>query len=400
MLFIYEATIGRAAKRFGQSGALTTIFFITTGLLLCEAFLASSLQGMTFQGGVGVQQWTAITKWGLKAAIVLIIGISTLLIRHHKNRDDLLVAEFVKQLENGDLVTRFPLDKAWFRETISTGHHLETIRRSRLETAQGIVTIVGRIAAASEEFSATAKESLGLARSVGENAEGRAEGLLLIEVENHSIAEAVQRLQEASEQLTQSKGATDTALQNLIAAITVILESLRKIANVSQRIGASSKVIQEIARQTNLLSLNAAIEAAKAGNQGKGFAVVAEEIRKLAEHSRGAAAEITALITESEDAIKEGEEATQTAHTAIPKVQHSFQGVAGSIGAQGRATADVTAATAKVALVVETGKAGAKDGKIVSQQMTAGMHEHQLAAEDLARVAGGLSLMVEKLKIS
>ncbi|MGO7631704.1 methyl-accepting chemotaxis protein, partial [Rhizobium ruizarguesonis] len=77
-------------------------------------------------------------------------------------------------------------------------------------------------------------------------------------------------------------------------AVTRAVDALRTIA---QKIG----IVQEIARQTDLLALNAAVEAARAGEHGKGFAVVASEVRKLAERSQSAAAEISSM---SSDTVK------------------------------------------------------------------------------------------------
>jgi methyl-accepting chemotaxis protein len=72
--------------------------------------------------------------------------------------------------------------------------------------------------------------------------------------------------------------------------------AIGELAAKSEQIGAIVATITAIAEQTNLLALNAAIEAARAGEQGRGFAVVAEEVRKLAEESQRAAAEISTLI--------------------------------------------------------------------------------------------------------
>jgi methyl-accepting chemotaxis protein len=81
-------------------------------------------------------------------------------------------------------------------------------------------------------------------------------------------------------------------------------QAMAAIRESAQRVSRVTTVIAEIARQTNLLSLNAAIEAAKAGQQGRGFAVVAEEIRKLAERSGLAAKEIFGLIQESDQVVQ------------------------------------------------------------------------------------------------
>ena len=77
---------------------------------------------------------------------------------------------------------------------------------------------------------------------------------------------------------------------------TAVSGAIRELSSKSEQIGAIVETITGIAGQTNLLALNAAIEAARAGEHGRGFAVVAEEVRKLAEESQRAAAEISDLI--------------------------------------------------------------------------------------------------------
>src|SRR5213075_2494444 len=88
------------------------------------------------------------------------------------------------------------------------------------------------------------------------------------------------------------------AIRHVAASSEQVGAAIQDLAERSERIGGIVDTITGIAEQTNLLALNAAIEAARAGEQGRGFAVVAEEVRKLAEESQSAAAQISGLVGE------------------------------------------------------------------------------------------------------
>lgn len=112
------------------------------------------------------------------------------------------------------------------------------------------------------------------------------------------------------------------ASAEIAAGSLVVQETVRAMQSISERIS----VIQEISRQTNLLALNAAIEAARAGEHGKGFAVVASEVRKLAERSQSAAAEILSV---SENSVEIAERAGRMMEEVVPRIEQTAELVEG-----------------------------------------------------------------------
>ncbi|WP_231750152.1 methyl-accepting chemotaxis protein, partial [Blastomonas sp. CCH1-A6] len=99
-------------------------------------------------------------------------------------------------------------------------------------------------------------------------------------------------------------------------------EAVNKAVGAMQMIAEKIGIVQEIARQTDLLALNAAVEAARAGEHGRGFAVVASEVRKLAERSQGAAAEISQV---SSDTVKAAGEAGEMLARLVPDIRRTAE---------------------------------------------------------------------------
>jgi len=182
-------------------------------------------------------------------------------------------------------------------------------------------------------------------------------------------------------------------------AVGEAVGGMRSIQDDSRQIGNIITVITEIANQTNLLSLNAAIEAAKAGEQGKGFAVVAEEVRKLAERSAQAAKEITSLIHTSTKGIQDGSGKVNLAGASLQSIHDSIQAsserltaIGGQSQAQSQDSVTVVGAMASLTGIAEQNAAA-------MEEMAATLRETSRTVEDLSRAAEKLNALATRFKV-
>jgi len=168
-------------------------------------------------------------------------------------------------------------------------------------------------------------------------------------------------------------------------------QQIRGLAEAAQKIGDVVRLISDIAEQTNLLALNATIEAARAGEAGKGFAVVASEVKNLANQTGKATEEISRKITEMQTATDKSVQSVQAIGQTIGRMNEISSTIAASVEQQG-------AATQEIARCVQSATEGSADVSSNIAFVTQAVSENSAASSQLASSAGKLSQTSNHLK--
>ena len=285
-------------------------------------------------------------------------------------------------------------------------NNLTGMIRELAANAEQLVSAATEVASSSEQMSRGAQEQTSQVSQVS----------TAIEEMTATIVESSKNAGEATEASSNANNTageggrvvsdTISGMQRIASVVRESADSIAKLAKSADQIGEIIGVIDDIADQTNLLALNAAIEAARAGEQGRGFAVVADEVRKLAERTGKATGEITEMIKgiqkETSDAVESmesgikevdsGKELADQAGNSLGEIVNMSQQVMDMIQQIATASEQQSAAAEQISKNVESISS-------ITRQTATGAEQSAAAAEELNRQAEGLKEMVGRFSL-
>ncbi|MDA8090597.1 MAG: methyl-accepting chemotaxis protein [Nitrospiraceae bacterium] len=285
--------------------------FMGKNCLLCHAVKAGTVLGVisikiplrdAFGRIRAVQTFNII--FGL-IDLVIMTGLVIVIIHFaHSPLSDLI--KKIKGVGDGDLTIKLAAEGE-----DEIGHLIDAVNR----TVTALQDVISEVKSAAESVAAGSGQ---ISAGSEQLSQGATEQAAAAEEASSSMDEMASTIMQNAENAQQTGSIAAKSASDAKKSGEAVSETVRAMKEISEKIS----IIEEIARQTNLLALNAAIEAARAGEQGKGFAVVASEVRKLAERSQTAAAEISGL---SRGSVQVAEKAGRMLAKLVPDIQKTAE---------------------------------------------------------------------------
>lgn len=284
------------------------------------------------------------------------------------------------------------------------------LRKAMREIAEGIDVL----AASTTEILATTKQ---VTTGAAETATSVTETTTTVEEVKQTAAVSSQKAKRVSESAhsvaqvalagRKSVDSTIEEMTRMRSQMDLVAESIVRLSEQSQAIGEIVATVNDLADQSNLLAVNAAIEAAKAGEQGRGFAVVAQEIRSLAEQSKKATVQVRTILSDiqkaTNGAVLATEQGTKAVEAGVKQAAQSGDSVkalAESVSEASQAATQIAASSQQQSLGMDQVASAMENIKIATTQNIAGAQQSEAAAQSLQDLGHKLKHLVGRYKLS
>jgi len=319
------------------------------------------------------------------------------------------MSEVAKQIAKGDLTVE-PTPQSE-RDVLGNAFlaMVGDLRKAMREIGEG-VDVLG--ASASEILATTKQVTTGAAETATSVTETTT---TVEEVKQTAVvsSQKAKRVSESAQNVAQIAQAGRKSVDGTIEEITrmrsqmdLIAESIVRLSEQSQAIGEIVATVNDLADQSNLLAVNAAIEAAKAGEQGKGFAVVAQEVRSLAEQSKKATVQVRTILGDIQKATngavlatEQGTKAVESGVKQATKSGDSVKALAESITEASQAATQIAASSQQQLLGMDQVASAMENIKIATTQNIAGAQQSEAAAQNLQELGHKLKHLVGHYKL-